>query len=56
MYCDICVNARSVVSENGYHSVCCLSESKMRECLYNNMKHFYPAPMLVETKGKNDVE
>lgn len=58
MNCDVCINARRVVSENGYHSVCCLSECKMRECLYNNMKHFYPSPMLIEAvvKGKNDVE
>lgn len=56
MNCDMCINARRVVSENGYHSVCCLSEGKMRECLYNNMKHFYPIPMLVEVEGKNNVE
>ena len=33
MKCDKCFNSRTVVSENGYHSACCLSESDSINCL-----------------------
>ena len=34
--CDKCLNSRVVYSENGSHSVCTLSEMKMKECIANN--------------------
>lgn len=31
--CDSCLNSRIVVSENGLHSICCLSEKKAVACM-----------------------
>lgn len=33
MKCEDCLNARRVLSENGLHALCCLSEKKAIECL-----------------------
>lgn len=50
MRCDKCLNARTVVSENGFHSICCLSEDESTECFYNKGKHFIENPMKKEPK------
>ena len=31
--CDSCTNSRTIISENGYHSLCCLSSKKAVKCL-----------------------
>ena len=31
--CDGCINSRRVISENGLHSVCCLSEKVAVDCI-----------------------
>ena len=31
--CDVCLNSRAVVSENGIHYVCCLTEKQCLDCL-----------------------
>ena len=33
MKCDNCLNARVILSENGKHSICCLSEKKAMDCI-----------------------
>lgn len=33
MKCDDCLNARRIVSENGVHALCCLSEEEAINCL-----------------------
>lgn len=33
MKCDRCLNSRRIVSENGFHSICCLSEKKSVDCI-----------------------
>lgn len=33
MKCDNCLNARRIISENGLHSVCCLSDKVAVNCL-----------------------
>ena len=38
--CDECLNSRVVVSENGFHSVCCLSEKKAIDCYVGNKNHY----------------
>lgn len=38
--CNECLNHRLVVSENGYHAVCCLSSRKTIECMTNRKSHF----------------
>ena len=38
--CDICLNGRVIISENGYHSVCCLSQKKAVDCI-TKQKDYY---------------
>ena len=38
--CDGCLNSRRVISENGYHSVCCLSQKKAIECFMNHRSDY----------------
>ena len=33
MKCDNCLNARRIISENGLHFVCCLSDRIAVDCL-----------------------
>lgn len=33
MKCDNCLNARVILSENGRHRICCLSEKKAMDCI-----------------------
>ena len=40
MKCDECLHSRLVISENGYHSVCCLLEHESRECIFGEASHF----------------
>ena len=42
MKCDSCVFSRIIVSENGFHSICCLPDEDVLECLKSGkfyMKH-----------------
>lgn len=38
--CDKCLNSRMIISENGYHSICCLSQKAAMECMMGKKKHF----------------
>lgn len=38
--CLYCINSRIVISENGYHPICCLSSSKSSECIVSRGKYF----------------
>ena len=38
--CEECLNSRLVVSENGYHMVCCLPEDKATDCMIGKVNHF----------------
>lgn len=38
--CDHCLNARTVVSENGLHSICTLSAKAATNCLLGVKDHF----------------
>ena len=40
MKCDTCIFSRGIISENGRHSVCCLSESEARECITGTVNYF----------------
>ena len=33
MKCDNCLNSRRIISENGMHSICCLSEKLAVDCI-----------------------
>lgn len=41
--CETCLNSRPIVSENGMHSACCLSQKKAAECAYTG-KHYVEHP------------
>ena len=43
--CDSCLNSRIIVSENGLHSVCCLSEKKAVECITKEKNHYEEIPL-----------
>ena len=43
MNCESCLNSRPVISENGIHPVCCLSEKKAKECIVSG-KHYIKHP------------
>lgn len=38
--CEKCLNSRLIISENGYHSVCCLSQKKAMDCLIGEKSQF----------------
>lgn len=42
--CDSCLNSRVIISENGYHSSCCLSDKKAIDCLTNKDDHYIGDP------------
>lgn len=48
--CDSCLNSRIVISENGLHSICCLSEKKAVDCLTNEEDSYKGMP---KQKGFN---
>ena len=31
--CDTCLFSRAVISENGFHWVCCLTPQKAKDCI-----------------------
>lgn len=37
--CDKCLHSRVIVSENGYHSVCCLSQKAAMNCMMGKKNH-----------------
>ena len=43
MRCDSCLNARRIVSENGFHPICCLPDKEVRECLITG-EHYVRHP------------
>ena len=45
MRCDKCLNSRPVLSENGWHSICCLSVKAMEKCLAGEKDRFVENPM-----------
>ena len=38
--CEECLCSRMIVSENGYHAVCCLSQKKAMDCIMDKKSHF----------------
>lgn len=42
--CDSCLNSRIIVSENGLHSICCLSEKKAVDCMFGEKDHYVGIP------------
>ena len=42
--CEECIYSRLVVSENGYHAVCTLSDDDIYDCLSNGKSRFEGNP------------
>lgn len=38
--CEKCLHSRLIISENGYHAVCCLSQKKAVNCMMGKKNHF----------------
>lgn len=38
--CDECLNSRLIVSENGYHSICTLSQKEAINCMTDEKNQF----------------
>lgn len=55
MKCDNCVNARRIISENGLHLICYLSEKNAMECLMEQKNHRVPQ-IIVEPQESEDEE
>jgi len=53
--CDLCINSRAIISENGRHYICCLSEKKAIECILNGYSRYFDVTSYqkIKMKGKN---
>ena len=54
MKCDNCLNARRIISENGLHSVCCLSDKVAVDCLVGKKDQRIIAPRSNEDKAESE--
>lgn len=59
MKCDNCLNARRVISENGLHSICCLSEKVAMECIMEKKDQRVPTMTTLidetEVRSRHDM-
>lgn len=42
--CDTCLNSSVIISENGYHSVCCLSQKNAVDCITKRKDYYEENP------------
>ena len=47
--CDTCLHSRVIVTENGYHSICCLPSKQAVKCMTNNYNKY----ITLSKKGDN---
>ena len=45
--CETCLDSRCIVSENGFHYICCLKEDSAINCLTGKEDHYIENPMKV---------
>lgn len=45
MKCETCLNSRPIISENGIHYVCCLSDKKAVRCMFGMEDRYVGAKM-----------
>lgn len=55
MKCDNCLNARRIISENGLHSICCLSEKVAMDCLMEKKDQRVPTMITLTDKAESEV-
>jgi len=56
MKCESCLNRYAVISENGLHYNCSLSEKQAIECILRKKEHYIKMPVVTEEKEKGDKE
>lgn len=55
--CETCINRYAVISENGMHYNCSLSERNFRECIFGKKEHYIKHPAFKEeSEGKEEDE
>lgn len=54
MKCDSCIYSRTIVSENGFHSICCLSDKEVLECLKSG-KHYVMHPKFKDADKDGEI-
>lgn len=45
--CETCLDSRCIVSENGFHYICCLKADDAMNCLMCKVDHYVENPMKV---------
>lgn len=52
--CDTCINSRTIVSENGYHSICTLSSKAAINCMTGKTDSYYTITLRTGDNNEND--
>ena len=52
--CEECLRSRMIISENGYHAVCCLSPKKAMDC-WIGKKSYFATTKTKEQEFYNDL-
>lgn len=55
MKCDNCLNARRIISENGLHSICCLSEKNAMDCIMGKKDQRVPTMITLISEAESEV-
>lgn len=50
--CEECLRSRIIVSENGYHAVCCLAQKKAMNCMTGVRSYFIGAKKCVNEEER----
>lgn len=53
--CDSCLNSRLIVSENVYHTNCCLSDEEFMDCFMNKKDLYVENPNRIYGEKKEEV-
>lgn len=54
--CETCWNSRIILSENGFHYNCCLSEKKAINCLIHQKDYYLKKPDVKEDINANNYK
>ena len=53
MKCNTCLNTRVVLSENGFHYICCLSSRKANKCIIDGRYYIARKPKFITIECPN---
>lgn len=54
MRCETCLNRYAVISENGLHYNCSLSEKCAMECILRKKEHYIPLPSATNVNSEEN--